>query len=679
MFEKAAFGPLFHAQCVQSPGPAGLFRGRNLPSLAGVASGSMGAGVDNRRMKSTPSASSSAPAESALASAPQAASAPAAAASIALACLALTLPTLLAFNLPPSSTFLNQAAALIGWGSWLTLLALSIDGRVVARSGGLIALQGAFGLLLLAALAAPLWTGLPWSLALSGAGLIGAAALTAQVAAALQQAGHGRDVFRAFCIGLVVAGLASSAIGIVEVFVPDWADGDWIASTTIPGRAVGNMRQPNHLSSLLLWGLIAAVWLGQTRVLRKGLDTLAALLFIFVIVLSGSRTGAVGMLMLAVWGGLDRRLARHLRVLLLLAPVAYAAFWFATSAWADYSQHVFGGETRFSAKGDISSSRYGIWANTLSLIRMHPWAGVGFGEFNFAWTLTPFPGRPVAFFDHTHNLLLQFAVELGLPLTALVTAGFGWALLRALIDALQARADPDPEQAPLRRAAFMMVFMVCVHSLLEYPLWYAYFLLPAAFALGLGLAQRAAVAPEASEASETAADPAAKDAMTAAPPGVRTRRKTTRPLLIGALLLWLGGVASVYDYARVVVIFAPPEGAAPLAQRIVDGRRSWFFTHHADYAGATTAAADEAPPGTSLLAFRGAVHYLLDSRLMTAWANALNDAGEIDRARYVAARLREFHHTDAFFAPCTEPIAAGAVLPFQCLAPQRTLRFEDFR
>ena len=587
--------------------------------------------------------------------------APGAPASIALACLALTLPTLLAFNLPPSSTFLNQAAALIGWGSWLTLLAMSIDAREWPRSTGLVALQGAFAVLLLAALAAPLWTGLPWSLALSGAGLIVAAALTAQVAAALQHVGHGRAAFQAFCIGLVVAGLASSAIGIIEVFVPDWADGEWIANTTIPGRAVGNMRQPNHLSSLLLWGVIATVWLGQAGVLRKGLDTLLALLFIFVVVLSGSRTGAVGMAMLAVWGGLDQRLSRRARALLLLAPVAYAAFWFATSAWADYSQHVFGGETRFSSKGDISSSRYGIWANTLTLIRMHPWAGVGFGEFNFAWTLTPFPGRPVAFFDHTHNLLLQFAVELGLPLAALVTAGLGWALVRALTDALRARSNVDPAQAPLRRAAFMMVFMVCVHSLLEYPLWYAYFLLPAAFALGLCLAQRGVDEP-------------ATGAVTSANQG-----KASRPLLIAAMLLLLGGAMSVYDYVRVVVIFAPSEAAAPLAQRITDGRRSWFFAHHADYAAATTAAAADVPPAQGLDAFRDATHYLLDSRLMTAWANALNDSGDTDRARHVAARLREFHRTDAFFAPCDKPVATAAALPFQCQAPQRAYRFEDFR
>ena len=45
---------------------------------------------------------------------------------IALAVNAVALPALLAYNLPPSSTYLNQAAALIGWGAFLTVLAGSM-------------------------------------------------------------------------------------------------------------------------------------------------------------------------------------------------------------------------------------------------------------------------------------------------------------------------------------------------------------------------------------------------------------------------------------------------------------------------------------------------------------------------------------------------------------------------
>ena len=145
------------------------------------------------------------------------------------------------------------------------------------------------------------------------------------------------------------------------------------------------------------------------------------------------------------------------------------------------------------------------------------------------------------------------------------------------------------------------------------------------------------------------------------------------------MFLILGGTLAVYDYMRVVVIFAPPAGAGPLEQRIADGRRSILFAHHADYAAATVAE----HPGTVMKAFERAPHYLLDARLMMAWAKALDEHGETDKARYVAARLKEFRNdqADEFFAPLRGPARrrAGAALPFQCQAPTRTFRFEDFR
>ena len=550
-------------------------------------------------------------------------------------------PALLAFNLPPSATFLNEAAALVGWGGFLLVLTAVLPGRRWPAGPGLAALMASLALLLGAALASPLWAHLPWALGLSGAGMILAAALAAMVGAAAQVGGASAAAFRAFCIGLVIAGVASSLIGIVQVFASQWPDGDWVARTYIVGTAVGNMRQPNHLSSLLVWSVVAAVWLSDAGVINRWLGTGLTLLFIFVIVLSGSRTGTVSVGLLALWGILDRRLSRHARVLLLLAPVAYAIFWFGAAAWADYGHHVFGGEQRFAPKKDISSSRFGIWSNTLSLIAMHPWAGVGFGELNFAWTLTPFPGRPVAFFDHTHNIVLQFAVELGLPLAVLVLALLGWALFCAW------RAAEDPT----RRAALVMVLMILLHSLLEYPLWYAYFLLPAAFAFGICLGR-----PD--------------DAHATAPSG-------SRPLLIASMLLMLGGVASVADYARVVAIFAPAEGAPPLAQRIAAGQRSVLFAHQADYAAATTAE----HPADALGSFRRAPHNLLDARLMIAWAKALDESGDTERARYIAQRLKEFRNDQAaeFFAPCDIKTRPGVPPPFQCLPPTQSLGYADFR
>ena len=313
---------------------------------------------------------------------------------IVFALVAVVLPTLIAYNSPPSATFLNQDAAYVGWGLFLIVLSVAVPLGFWPHSAGTLALAGALALLTLAALAAAPLYGAPWTLALSEALTIAAALFVVVVAASLAQAGLGEAAFRAFCIALVIAGVASTVIGLIQVFAPGWADGDWIASSA-PGRATGNLRQPNHLSSLLLWSVIAAVWLGEARVLVRWLAVALALIFIYVIVLSASRTGALGMLTLAGWGLLDRRLSRRMRVLLVLAPFVYGAMWWGTSAWANYSHNVFGGQTRFGGGGDISSSRFAIWSNTLSLIAQRPWFGVGFGEFNFAWSLTPFPGRPV--------------------------------------------------------------------------------------------------------------------------------------------------------------------------------------------------------------------------------------------------------------------------------------------
>ncbi|CAN5921267.1 hypothetical protein BH11PSE8_BH11PSE8_35620 [soil metagenome] len=612
-----------------------------------------------------------------------------------LACLAIAFPTLIAYNVPPSATFLNQAAALVGWGGFLTLLASGMpSGRTAGVGSGLMSLLGAFGLLCAAALVSPLWTGLPWSLSLSSAGMIMAAVLAVLAGATAERAGVGIAAFEAFCIGMVVAGVASSAIGIVQVFFPSLADGTWIAASVFEGRAVGNLRQPNHLSSLLLWGIVAAVWLGDQRVLNRLATALLALLFVFVVVLSASRTGAVGAVMLAVWGGLDRRLSRHARGLLIAMPVAYAAFWLGTAAWAHFSAHVFGGETRFSGQGDVSSSRFGIWSNTLAMIAAHPWLGVGFGEFNFAWSLSPFPHRPVAFFDHTHNLPLQFAVELGLPLAALVLGLMLWALWRAFAGAFlsaprgegadrpagdqrSARTTPNTshpaasESMPMLRAAFVMVLMVVVHSLLEYPLWYAYFLLPTAFAFGLCLG--GATSPSAATLAETPGDGNSTRAATARP-------GTSRPLFLGAMVLMCAGLLSLVDYLRVVVIFSPLEDSVPLADRIESGRHSVLFAHHAEYAAATTAE----HPADTMRSFDSASHYLLDTRLMMAWAKAFDEAGDTERARQIAQRLREFRNSasKAFFDECDAPAKPGGKhngkLPFQCTPPATAMDYRAF-
>ncbi len=259
------------------------------------------------------------------------------------ACLAIAAPVSIAPNLPPTATFLNQALALFGWGLLLALMAGALPKDPLKFPVALRSALLALALLFSAALASPWWTGLPAAIALSSAGLLAAAAFITIVGAAMQQAGLGAQAFRSLCIGMLVAALVNACIAYLQVYAPQWVDGRWIANAVVEGRAVGNLRQSNHLCSVLLWGIVATAWLGETRVLHRTLVSVVAVALMGAVVLSSARSGVLGAVMLAVWGLLDRRLSRRTRTLLLLAPIAYALLWSGAAALAHQNQQVFGG------------------------------------------------------------------------------------------------------------------------------------------------------------------------------------------------------------------------------------------------------------------------------------------------------------------------------------------------
>jgi O-antigen ligase len=536
--------------------------------------------------------------------------------------LAVVLAPLLAFNQTPAATLYNQLLALAGWGFALVLWAKATP----AWRGGLKSPAAmALALLLVAPMTSVVWRALPLSLGLSATAIIGAGLAVLLLAQGLSGSVRQRAA-EALCWGLLIAGLASIAISLIQVFAPQWADGNWIARYGIAGRAAGNLRQPNHLASLMMWAAVAAVFITEKRGWRAALMP-PLFACVFTIVLSASRTGYAGIAMLALWGVVDRKLSRGARLALLATPLMLGASWWLMSLWSAGSGHAFGAASRL-AEGAGSPSRLAILRDAWQLTLANPWLGVGWGEFNFAWSLTPFPNRPIAFFDHTHNLPSQLAVELGLPWAGAVLALLIWALYKAWRGTLA-----QDDQVPMRRAALMIVLTIGLHSLVEYPLWYAYFLLPACFALGLALP----------------AEGAAKPASIGPWPW------------IGGLLI-AGSLYAVWDYSRIVAIYAPSEDAVPLTTRIATGQRSLFFSHQADYAAATSLSTGPA----ALAAARRTAFNLVDARLLMQWSRSLEATGDLEGARYLADRLREFRNPtgDTWFASCAEP-ASAPVMP-QC-------------
>ncbi|HSQ73370.1 MAG TPA: hypothetical protein VLM87_13200, partial [Rubrivivax sp.] len=133
----------------------------------------------------------------------------------------------------------------------------------------------------------------------------------------------------------------------------------------------------------------------------------------------------------------------------------------------------------------------------------------------------------------------------------------------------------------------------------------------------------------------------------------------------------------VVDYLVVAAIFDDRLSTEPDVVRIARGQRSPLFAHHADYGAATSGLISPLPSN----AFDRAPHAIIDARLISAWARALHDRGDLDGARYLAGRLREFRRPEAaaVFAPCPQAaVAPRPGLPFQCELPVHERSWRDF-
>jgi len=580
--------------------------------------------------------------------------------------LAIVAPTLLAAHDSPSVTFYNQALGVLGWGLFVAVLGrqapLHAAPRHLARAMTAISVVlliyafEAFG-------SAFIWGQLPGGLGLMGCGLSLAGCLTLQAGWRSSQSSGRQGALDAFFSALAIAGAMGMVLAVIQVFWPTLADGVLVATPNMVGRAVGNLRQPNHFSTLLVWACCGVAWLGARRFVPTWLASGAVVLFIWGVVLTASRTGMIGMLFFTVWGLLDKRLPRLLRATLIGALLIYGVCWGGMWLWSHADAGVaFAAEARLHDHSDISSSRFKIWANVLGLIAQQPWLGVGYGEFNVAWTLTPFPVRPVAFFDHTHNLPLQWAVELGLPIATLMLAlslASLWVLFSAEAPAPEPGADDHASTVSATVGACgVMVAIAGLHSLLEYPLWYSYFLLPTAFAWGAALGVRVPATPAHVQK-----------------PGIPTSASTA--MVAGGAVMAAMAVWCALDYQSAVNIYAPRAGAGPLDQRITTGQRMPWWGYQADYADVT--AGDDEDPTKPPTAFKRTLHNLLDARLMIAYARSLEEHGEVDKARYVIDRLKEFHNAtgDEFLAVCKTEPEPDEERAFQCAPPKQRYTWRE--
>ncbi len=569
--------------------------------------------------------------------------------------MAVAAPFLLHLPLPPAISHPAQIASVFGWGLVLLLVPAASPGRAVVRAAApLIAVLAIVGL---ACAASILTGGEPSSPGVATLGIIAFAA--AVMLHGASWGGADPDaVFKPFAIALVVAGLCGTAMAIFQIFGPQVRDDTFVAMAPLDGRASGNLNQANHFAATMLWSLLALIGLSQrgttdspqARRVRWPL-VLISVFLLFGMVLTGSRAALVATLLLSAWGILDRRIDRDLRLVLGLAPLTSLALVGLVRLEAHAATTALFVHPNAP---DITSYRSTIWSQSLAMIAHQPWLGVGWGEFNFAWTLTPFESRAAGLVGNAHDLPLQLAVELGVPLTLVILALLAFALRWGVRHVRRVPGAP----AVRVTAALMIVVLVCLLSVFEFPLWYAYLLYPAAWAWGLALGFGSAhkLEPDAAPV----------------PP---VRAPAHRAWRVLGMLMAVSGASAWLDYQNIVGLYVARPDLPSFEERIRGGQASPLFSALADYVETT----HPLPGQDQRATVQRSARVLFNGWLMLSMANQLDAQGQTDKARYLAARLREFNlpGAKAYFAPCDNP--AVAVKPFQCTPPTKTYDWRDFK
>ncbi len=582
--------------------------------------------------------------------------------------IAVAGPYLLNEIVLPNTSHPNQIFAVFGWGLALFALPAPAAGQALLRR--MWPLQAALGLVCAGCVLSMTIGGVPSS--------PGLAMLVMQLMAMLlvlhgASLGNGQPeaAFRWFAIAMVVGGACGAVIGAVQIFDPVEIGNRFFAALVYPGRAVGNIGQPNQFADTQIWALAAIVPLlpsddrrdTRARLLRVGLYAIGVLLLLGAI-LSASRMSAVGIVMLAAWGVFDRALPKSTRIALVASVAVAGAMWWGLDLWAHGNAQV--ADLGHRPGSDISSSRFRLWQQSLVLVSNQPWLGVGWGQYSFAWALTPLGGRPPHFDDNAHNLPLHLAVELGVPAALLITALLVFALVRATRNVRRIPGD----SGIAARSALLMVLYIGVHSLFEFPLWFTYFLFPAAWLWGLTLGWKTSIAAEAPPAAAVDVPaPAGRS-------GAMAPMAPERAWRIGGLLMAASGAVAWLSYMTIVDVYQPNyQGPTPMAERLGRAEQSPLFRNYADRMLALQAAS----PVEVLPYIQRAFRANPNSAVMFVFMNALELHGDEDKARFVAARLREFKFDRAapFFAPCDDP--AVVTKPFQCLPPSHDMTWRDLR
>lgn len=312
---------------------------------------------------------------------------------------------------------------------------------------------------------------------------------------------HGRDrLLAVIATGLAAGALLGALVGVIQFTGISTPLNAWIAQP-VHAAVFGNLAQANHYAAHTALGLLSLAYLHGRGWLPLPALIMLAMPMLFVLGVSGSRSAGLYLLMAGAAAAFLHWRQPHplLRRLLGVAVcffLVYIVFQLAVTHGVlrpSARASVTAVERLFSSSAGGFSDRLALWQTAWAMFLAQPWFGAGWGAFpeaHFQLAEQIYPPGKFPFFHHAHNIVLHVLAETGLMGLALLLAPLvaaGWRLWAREQSHEQSRVLSDAQSREAVCGHWLLPALAGVfvlHSLLEYPLWYAYFLGPAALLLG---------------------------------------------------------------------------------------------------------------------------------------------------------------------------------------------------
>ncbi|MFW6536862.1 Wzy polymerase domain-containing protein [Acinetobacter baumannii] len=292
------------------------------------------------------------------------------------------------------------------------------------------------------------------------------------------------QIFSGFSLLVIITSLLTSLIAIFQ-----WLNIESHLIYTlhlIGNRPYGNFGQPNNMATFLIIGLLGCLYLYEKNKVTVWLLLPSALIILFTIALSQSRTSWIVFPFLLIYW-IVKQFGKQKRFRFVQGLLWCLAFFLIAglilpyiTQFIEFSTNTEITETSsFVARAGSGHERIGMWIQILHAIAQQPWLGYGWSQTSVAVVDSIQYGTVHVWFNSAHNVLLDIIIWNGIPIGIVIIAYFTcWFLW------LNQQAKET-----ISIIAIMMVCTVLIHTMLEFPQRYAYFLLTCGFLLGIIQAQ----------------------------------------------------------------------------------------------------------------------------------------------------------------------------------------------